>query len=109
MAWLLINDEIDYTSVFYPTHVVSKDKKLLPVFVGAPQTMIRGLVGLYIKDGDYHDIRHDKAYIFIHNPDATDDDLEDIDWEKIPDAKNERTVGRDHIHLWNEPEFEGGK
>lgn len=107
MPWLIMNDEVDYTATWYPTHIVSKDKKVLPVFIGASQTVIKGLVGIWIKDEDYNKIDHNKAYIFLHNPEATDDDIEDIEWDKVPDVDKPQTTGRDHIHLWKEIEYEG--
>lgn len=109
MAFLIMNDEIDYISTWYPTHIVDRDKKLVPVFIGASQTVIRGLIGLYIKNEDYARIRHDKAYIFIHNPEATETDVEDIDWNKIAYCKDQKTTGRDHIHVWKDVEFEDKK
>ncbi len=109
MPWLIMNDEVDYPSIWYPTHVVSKDKKLLPISIGAPQTVLGGYIGLWIKDGDYSKIRHDKAYIFIHDPEATDDDIESIKWDDVPNVKPEdqKSVGREHIHIWKEAEFNG--
>lgn len=107
MAWLIMNDEIDYSSMYYPTHIVSKDKELLPVFIGASQTMIRGLIGLYVRDEDYHKIRHDKAYIFVHDPDVEADEVQHVDWEQVPDCTDPKNTGREHLHLWKEPEFEG--
>lgn len=101
MAKLIMNDEIDYTSPFYPTHIVSKDMKLIRVFIGVAQTLIRGLIGLYIKDSDYNLIRHDKSYIFIHDPDATNKSVENIEWGKIENVKDKSIVnGRNHIHIW---------
>ena len=50
MPWLIMNDEVDYPVMYYPTHIVSKDNKVLPLFIGASQTIIRGFIGLYIKD-----------------------------------------------------------
>jgi len=105
MAWLILNDEVDYQSTWYPTHIIDKHNKLLPVYIGASQTLIRGLIGIWIKDEHYDFIRHDKAYIFLHNPEAADEDIEEIDWNKVPDAKENKTVGREHIHLWNEPKW----
>jgi len=109
MSWLILNDEVDYVSTWYPTYIVDKDKKLVPVFIGASQTVIRGLIGLYIKDSDYDRIRHDKAYILIHNPEATDDDVDEIDWDKIPNCTDQKTTGREHIHVWKDAEFKDGK
>lgn len=100
MAKLLINDDIDLESMFCHTHVVSKDKKLISVFLGAPQTMIRGLVGVYVSDKDYDLIDHNKAYIFIHDPDATENDIENIDWGTFKPIENKKT-NREHMHIWN--------
>jgi hypothetical protein len=109
-----MNDEIDYPAVWYPTHIVDKDNKLIHVYLGAPQSLLGGLIGLYIKDSDYSRIRHDKAYIFIHDPDVDDDQVQDIDWDKIDDVEDRQTTSRKHIHIWKEPEFgeanvEGGE
>ena len=107
MAWLIMNDEIDYHATWYPTHIVDKDKKLLPVYIGAAQTMVVGYLGIYIKDEHYTRIRHDKAYIFIHNPDANDEDITEVEWDKVPDVEDKKLTGRDHIHIWKEAEFDG--
>lgn len=106
MAWLIMNDEIDYASTWYPTHIVGKDKQLIPVFIGASNTMIHGLIGIYVRDRDYEQINHDKAYVFIHDPDVEADAIEDVDWEKIPDVDENRSTGREHIHLWKDVEFD---
>lgn len=107
MAWLLMNDEIDFPSTWYPTHIISRDNTLINVFIGASQSLLGGF-GIWIDNDDYDHIRHDKAYIFIHNPDATDDDIESIDWDKIPDVdeSEHKTTNRKHIHLCKEMDFE---
>lgn len=102
-----MNDEIDYTCTWYPTHIIGKDNKPYRVFIGASNTMIHGLIGLYIRDEDYKHIRHDKAYIFIHNPEYTGDEVRNIDWDEIPDVSEQKSVNREHMHLWKEEEFEG--
>jgi len=107
MAWLIMNDELDYTSTWYPTHIISKENKLVPVFIGAAQTMLHGYIGIYVRDADYKLLRHDKTYIFIHDPDATNDDIEKIEWDKVPDCKSQKTTNRQHFHLFKETEFKG--
>lgn len=93
MAKFIFNDEMLYDSVYCPTHVVSKDSKVIPVFLGAPQTMnARGLIGIYVRDEDYDKIDHEKSYIFIHNPDATDDEIVEIRWDELLD--------KTHLHIW---------
>jgi hypothetical protein len=104
-----MNDEIDYPAMWYPTHIVSKDKKLLPVYIGASNNMIVGYFGIYVKDKDYNKIRHDKTYIFIHNPEAEDEDIQDVDWEKVDDVTDNKLTNREHIHIWVDPEFKGDK
>lgn len=104
MAWLIMNDEVDYPVMFYPTHIVSKDKKVLPLYIGASQTIIKGLIGLYVKDGHYPLIDHTKAYILIHDPEVTDDDVIDIDWSKIDDNQDSLSSSRAHFHIWKEAE-----
>jgi len=106
MSWLILNDELDYPSTWYPTHIVSKDNKLLSVFIGAPNTLIGGLIGIYVRDKDYKKIRHDKSYIFIHDPDVNEDDIEKINWDEIEDVKDRKTIGRSHIHLWKDVQFD---
>jgi hypothetical protein len=108
MAWLVMNDEVDYPCIWYPTHIISKEGKPLPVFIGAPQTVLKGFIGLWIRDEHYNLIRHDKAYIFLHDPDVVAEDIQSINWDEISDVKKEdqKSVGREHIHLWKEPEFE---
>ena len=100
MAKLLMNDDTEFDSVYFPCYVVSKSNALKPVFIGAPQTMKRGYIGLYVRDWDYQFIRHDKAYIFIHDPDAINEDVEDIDWDKIANEVEDKKTGRSHIHIW---------
>ncbi len=100
MAKLLINDGTENESMYYPTHIVSKDKKPLPVFIGASQTMIRGLVGIYVSDKDYELIRHDKAYIFIHDPDVWEGDIQHVNWDDIVSCINGKTVNRECMHIW---------
>ena len=109
MPWLIMNDEVDYESTWYPTHIVSKDKKVLPVFIGASQTLLLGLVGIWIKDEHYDLIDHTKAYILIHNPEAIDEDIVDIDWSKMSNVDEPKTTGREHIHLWKEMVFRDGE
>ena len=95
-----MNDDTEGTSIYCVTHVVSKHLKVLPVFLGASQTMIKGLIGVYVSDRDYRFIRHDKAYIFIHDPDAVDGDIAHINWDDIKDDITGRLVGREHMHIW---------
>ncbi len=104
MAWLIMNDEVDYPVMWYPTHIVSKDRKVIPLFIGASQTIKKGLVGLYVRDEHYPLIRHDKAYILIHDPDVTDEDVLNIEWEKIEDNDDKLSASRAHYHIWKEEE-----
>lgn len=105
-----MNDEVDYPATWHPTHIVGSENQLIRVFIGASQSLAGGF-GIWIATEDYEKIRHDKAYIFIHNPDATDDDIENIDWSKVPDIEEseKKTTNRKHLHLWQEIEFEGEK
>lgn len=101
MAWLVMNDELSYPVNYYPTHIVSKEGKLLPLFIGSSQTIMRGYIGLYIRDKDYDLLRHDKAYVLIHDPDVSDDDV-DIEWDKVPDASDTLATNIQHIHIWKD-------
>lgn len=107
MAWLIMNDEVDFPATWYPTHIVSKDNTLINVFIGASQSLLGGF-GIWIATDDYDFIRHDKAYIFVHNPDATDEDIEVVDWDEVPDVdeNDKRTTNRKHIHLWQEMNYD---
>ena len=97
-----MNDDVDHTSKWHPTHVVSKDKKLINVYIGAPEHMLGGH-GIYVADEDYDKLNREKAYIFIHSPDATEDDIEDVDWDQVQDAEDEdKKTNREHMHLWQE-------
>lgn len=107
MAYLILNDDIDYTSTWYPTHIIGKNNELLPIFIGASSVINDRVVGLYVKEENYKLIRHDKAYVFIHDPDVTKDDIEEIDWNKIEDVKDNRSANRKHIHIWKEMEYGG--
>lgn len=100
MAKLLLNDEIDYGSQWHPTHIITKDNKVVPVYLGTPLSFV-STTGIYVADDDYDKIRHDKAYVFLHNPDAVDEDIENVDWDEIPDVSEEenRVTNRKHVHL----------
>lgn len=101
MARLIMNDDIDHSSRWHPTHIVSKDKKLIKVYIGAPGHMLGGGIGIYVANEDYDKINHKKAYIFIHNPECKDGDIEDVNWDDIEDA-DDRLTNRQHMHLWSE-------
>lgn len=106
MAFLIMNDIVDYEGMWYPTHIVSKDNSPIPVYLGAAKTLLNGFIGIYIKDEDYEKIRHDKAYIFIHNPEIDTEEIENIDWEKIPDCGDESSrTNREHMHIWKDEDF----
>lgn len=107
MTWLIMNDEVDYPVMYYPTHIVSKDNKVLPLFIGASQTIIRGYIGLYVKDEHYSLIRHDKAYIIVHDPEVTDDTIVSIEWDKVPDSVEALATEREHLHFWKDEERGG--
>lgn len=100
MAELLMNDDIEFDSPYFPCYVVSKANKLIPVFIGAPQTMKRGLIGIYVRNFEYPLVNHKKAYIFLHDPDAVNNDITDINWDEIADEVEDKKTGRNHIHIW---------
>ena len=104
MAWLIMNDEVDYPVAFYPTHIVGKDNNPLPLYIGACQAIQGGLIGLYVTDEDYLKINHDKAYIIIHDPEVTNEDVIDVNWDEIKDVVEKTTTGREHYHIWKEAE-----
>lgn len=101
MAKLLMNDETHYNAQFHPTHVVGKDKELINVYVGTSTSLMGGF-GLYVADDDWDKLNHEKAYIFIHNPDAVSGDIEAVDWDQVDDVEDtDKRTEREHIHLWN--------
>jgi len=100
MSKLLMNDDTEYDSLYFPCYVISKHNKLIPVFIGAPQTMKRGLIGIYVSNYQYPLINHNKAYIFIHDPDGVDGDIDAVDWDQIQDELEDKKTDRNHIHIW---------
>lgn len=100
MCWLIMNDEIDYPCEFYPTHIITEDKDLIPVFLGASSVIAEKAVGIYVRENDYLKLNHKKAYIFVHDPDADKEEFKDLDWNQIPDVNDPLTTGREHIHVW---------
>ena len=98
-----MNDELDYVAQWHPTHVITKDEKLVRVCIGTSMSLLGGF-GLYVADEDWDKINHDKAYIFIHNPDAKDDDIDVVDWDELPDTtgNKDKKTNREHVHLWQE-------
>lgn len=107
MAWLILNDDIDYDAAWYPTHIIGKDNQLIPVFIGASSIINDKTIGIYVRDEDYNNIRHDKSYLFLHEPDVTEDDIEEVDWDKISNVEDRKITNREHIHIWKEIEYRG--
>ena len=101
MAWLIMNDETKYGGLYYPTHILSKDSKPIPVFIGASNCIFDNAIGIYVRDEDFNLIRHDKAYIFIHDPDVKEEDIEKVNWDDVEDKKGNRV----HYHLWEEDDY----
>lgn len=100
---LLMNDEVNYyASVWFPTHVITEDKDIVPVFIGSsmmisnPYTQLA--VGIYVKDEDYEKIKHDSPYLLIHNPEAVKEDILNLNWDKFPD----NVENHHHIYLRSE-------
>jgi hypothetical protein len=95
----LFNDQIDWNTEWYPTHLVSAFNSAIPVFIGVPKTFIMGYIGVYIKDSDLKNIDLKKPYILIHDPEPNMDDIK-IDWEEIPNKQSEG----EHLHIYKEGE-----
>lgn len=103
MSWLIMNDLIDYPCEWYPTHIMTSDRDIIPVFLGASSEITdKRAIGIYVRDEDYIKINHRKAYLFIHNPDAVKEDIKLIEWDMLPDVSEEKSIstGREHIHMW---------
>ena len=101
MAWLIMNDAVDYPCEWYPCYVIGAKEELIPLFLGASTAInMPKAVGLYVRENDYKKLNHKKAYIFVHNPDAVEEDINDIDWDQIPDVTEKLSAQREHIHLW---------
>ena len=111
MAWLIMNDKVDYESEFYPTHIIGFNNEVLPVYMGASSAIEEKAIGIYVSDEDYKRIDHTKEYILIHDPDIQSKFLsrfveEDSELYKqlqefdIRTVKDKLSMDRVHYHIW---------
>lgn len=103
MAWLIMNDEVDYPCEYYPTHILTEDRDVVPVFLGATSAIEEvKAIGIYVREEDYLKINHKKAYIFVHDPDVEFGEFEDLDWDQVPDQEDSLSANREHLHVWRQ-------
>jgi len=115
MAWLIMDDKVDYASEFYPTHIVGFNNEVLPVYMGASSTLEKDAIGIYVSDEGYKRIDHTKEYVFIHNPDISDIESKfrfiekdselgkKIEELNISTVKDKLSMNRLHYQIWPTP------
>ena len=107
MAWLIMNDIVDYKSEFYPTHIIGFNKEILPVYMGASSAIEDNTIGLYVSDESYNKIDHSKEYVFLHNPDIQSKFLTreyyNLEGLNISTVKDKLSMNRVHYHIWPTP------
>lgn len=112
MAWLIMNDIADYVVEHYPTHILGKSNKLIPVFIGATSVIgsKENFIGIYVKDKEYSNIDHTKVYVLIHDPDIEQenvnemiDNLDSSELERLEKVSDSNSADRVHIHVWPTP------
>ena len=111
MAWLIMNDLVDYESEFYPTHIVGFNREVLPVYIGASSVIEEKAIGLYVSDEDYRKIDHTMEYVFIHNPDIQSKFLtEEYNLKElnVSTVKDSQSTNRLHYHIWPTPNMLSG-
>jgi len=112
MAWLIMNDLVNYESTFYPTHILGYNNEIMPVYIGNSSDSIieEKAIGIYVTDEDYNKIDHSKEYVLIHDPDSQSKVsfnhivegselykvIEDI---PIGNVKDKETMNRVHYHI----------
>lgn len=112
MAWLIMNDIVDYESEFYPTHIVGFNNEVLPVYIGASSAIEEKTIGIYVSDESYIRIDHSMEYVFIHNPDIQSNflteeyNLEELNVSTVEDSLS---MNRRHYHIWPTPSMLSGE
>lgn len=95
----LFNDQVDWNTEWYPTHLVGSCNNAIPVSIGVAKTFVMGYVGIYIRSDYLRDLNLNKPYILIHDPMPKMSDIK-IDWREIPDKQSEG----EHLHIYKEGE-----
>jgi len=106
MAWLIMDDKVDYTSEFYPTHIVGFNNEVLPVYMGASSVVEEKVIGIYVSDESYKRIDHTMEYVFIHNPDIPSKFLTEeynLEGLNVSTVEDKLSMNRRHYHIWPAP------
>lgn len=82
---LIMVDEMDWETLLGPQYIVGINRELIPIYIGHylnTNTMSietdRNAIGLWVKTTDYYKIDHTKFYVFIHDYDMDEDELNEI-------------------------------
>ena len=109
MAWLIMNDIVNYTSKFYPTHILGIDNKLIPVYIGVTSVIDskENFIGIYVRDKEYLNIDHSRVYVLIHDPDMEQEGVGEListldQGERLKRVDKADSADRAHIHMWKE-------
>jgi len=111
MAWLIMNDEVNYKTEFFPTHILGFNNEIIPVYIGASSVIEDKAIGIYVSDEDYKKMDHSKEYVLIHDPDLyskvpsryVEDGsklYEVLKELSIGDVEDISTINRYHYHVW---------
>lgn len=99
--WLsqLMLDDGKWDGILAPTHIVTKDNELIPVYIGKD---IHGefpdAIAIYVKTIDWYLIDHESCYIFIHDPFVADEGIDDKLKVMIDEYRS--TSEKDtHVHI----------
>lgn len=109
---LIMIDEMDWETLLGPQYIVGINRELIPVYMGHSFNSNNGLIdtenrvaGLWVKTTDYYKIDHTKFYVFIHDYDMDEDELNEImdnieanvDDSLTVDESNQ--LSRSHYHI----------
>ena len=93
----LFNDEMDWNTMWFPTHIIGIEGDALPISIGISKTFLQGYVGIYIKERYLNRINWKKPFILIHDPQPNMNDIK-VDWRDFEDKKNNNV----HLHIYKE-------
>lgn len=108
---LIMVDEIDWETLLGPQFIIGFDREPIPVYIGHylnennyVDTENR-VIGIWVKTTDYHKINHDSFYIFIHDYDISEKEINEImDWieehndESLTVDESDQ-MARSHYHI----------
>ena len=93
----LFNDQIDWNTVWFPTHIIGIDGEALPVSIGIAKTFLQGFIGIYIKERYIKYIKANKPYVLIHDPQPNMRDI-NVNWDELPNKES----NDHHLHIYKE-------